>query len=299
MARRQKKLNQTFLFIRLPNIGLLQMPHQPDTHCKADGENEFSSNGLKIESVEAMKKWKVSYEGNMKLPSGEEVSVRLSANWEAVMPYFDFDTDIAASAICKAIAQEKWTRDRFDRLKKAHQTHHEQFGKWTVNLEVKGEKFETVLHGVRDHSYGNIRDWRDIRRYALQYCYLEDGTCIGLLCICMPKTMSRLITGYVAKDGKIDTVIESSLQLWSMGENGQPPLDYSFEIFTESGKQYTLCCNVIESPVVFIDGEEDVRHGRVHERMVKYSLGSIKGCGISEWAYGRDEDVRPIDNFVF
>ncbi|CAD5118413.1 DgyrCDS7123 [Dimorphilus gyrociliatus] len=297
-ARRQRNLNQAFLFIRLPHIGLLQMPHQPDTHCKADDENKFWSNGLRIDSIEAMKKWKISYEGNMKLSSGKEVFVRLAAGWEAIMPYFDFDTDIPASAVSRAIAQEKWTKDRFERLRKAHQTHHEQFGKWTVSLEIDGEKRDTILYGVRDHSYGNVRDWRDIHRYALQYCYLEDGTCIGLLCICMPKTMSRLIAGYVSKDNKIDSITDSSLQLWSMGENGKPPNDYGFEIFTESGKQYTLFCKVIESPTVYIDGENDIRHGRIHERMATYNLDSLKGWGISEWAYGLEEDIRLKTDFI-
>jgi len=38
---------------------------------------------------------------------------------------------------------------------------------------------------------GNVRDWRDIHRYALQFAHLNDGTCICLGNICMPRTMSR------------------------------------------------------------------------------------------------------------
>ena len=38
---------------------------------------------------------------------------------------------------------------------------------------------------------GNLRDWKMLHRYAIQYLTLEDGTSICAGLICMPKTLSR------------------------------------------------------------------------------------------------------------
>ena len=40
---------------------------------------------------------------------------------------------------------------------------------------------------------GNMRDWRDLHRYVLQFASLIDGTCICVGNICMPRTMSRCL----------------------------------------------------------------------------------------------------------
>lgn len=49
---------------------------------------------------------------------------------------------------------------------------------------------------VRQYTYmfllaGNIRDWTDLHRYAIQYCTLEDKTAICLGVISMPRSLSR------------------------------------------------------------------------------------------------------------
>merc|ERR1719361_2010827 len=100
-----------------------------------------------------MKKWKISYEGKMRLVRGgwkedeadikpaELVDVTFSLDWDAYTRMFDFDTDMLPSAICSAMAVELWSRNFFNQLKVAHQTHYEQFGAITgvVNAGSLGE----------------------------------------------------------------------------------------------------------------------------------------------------------------
>jgi len=48
----------------------------------------------------------------------------------------------------------------------------------------------TILYSMCDPK-GNIREWRDLFRYGIQYLHLEDGTNIAVGNICIPKLMSR------------------------------------------------------------------------------------------------------------
>ena len=41
-------------------------PRMPDTTCYATGDDEFAAEGLKLEPIIPMKKWKISYEGKLK-----------------------------------------------------------------------------------------------------------------------------------------------------------------------------------------------------------------------------------------
>lgn len=52
--------------IQIPDIGLLKWPKSPDSTLKASGEMVFGAEGILMEPVEPMKKWRVSYDGPMK-----------------------------------------------------------------------------------------------------------------------------------------------------------------------------------------------------------------------------------------
>jgi hypothetical protein len=292
-ARRHEGLVQTLLYIRIPGIGLLELPSLPDTSVKGDKEMVYSAGGLVIEPVEPMKQWRLTFAGSLRLlersshdegDSPKIVAVNFQLDWKAITRYFDFDTDLHPNALCDGIAREPWSRTFFDNLQIAHQTHYEQFGEIRGVVNIDGHKpVQLNVTGVRDHSYGNLRDWSDLHRYAIQYVHLTDGTSICVGNICMPRTMSRLVIGYVFHtDGKMDAVDSNDVYLEKLGEDGNDPIDCTLN-FSAGGVKYQLEIHVVDRPIFYMGKEWE---SRIHERMCTYRLNGYRtGYGISEWCY--------------
>nr|XP_034332735.1 uncharacterized protein LOC105339207 isoform X3 [Crassostrea gigas] len=238
-ARRQNNRVQTLLYLRTPDLGILQGKFMSEsTNLEGSDPKSFAAGGLKLIPLKAMKEWQIQFSGKMV----------------------------------------------------SHQTHYEQFGDITGTVKIEGHAdVKLNISGVRDHSYGNIRDWRDLYRYAIQYCTLEDRTAICLGVISMPKSLSRLalpvyrlLMGYVFHpDGKLDSVSWSSFELYEHGEDGNPPKEFNAK-FTAGGKMYSMKCTVVDYARFFIGDGKDAR---IFERFCDYEVNGQKGWGISEWDY--------------
>lgn len=61
------------------------------------------------------------------------------------------------------------------RFLRAHQNHYEQFGDVSGTVEVDGRSYPLELSAMRDHTHGSVRDWRLMRRYAIQNFRTESG----------------------------------------------------------------------------------------------------------------------------
>lgn len=72
-----------------------------------------------------------------------------------------------------------------------HQTHYEQHGDLHGQLIINGEALSMHLNGVRDHSYGEKREWKNFYRYILHFITLEDGTRISAGIVCAPLAFTR------------------------------------------------------------------------------------------------------------
>ncbi|KAK3580274.1 hypothetical protein CHS0354_023512 [Potamilus streckersoni] len=283
-ARRQNNIVQTIVYLRLPEIGLLELPALPDTTLEGTKENEYAAGGLHIFVVEPMKKWKIKYDGELLVQeTGEVLEVHFDLDWNACTKYFDFDTDLHPRVLADAIAREKWSRKFFDTLKQSHQTHYEQFGDTTGVVQIKGrEDIKVKIRGVRDHTYGKVRDWKLLHRYGLQYISCEDGKTICIGAVSMPITTSRLTIGYIFHpDGRMDAVTSSEFEFYKFGDDGRPPTEFSFK-FTAGGVSYELQVKVIQTAVFYIGDDRDAK---IHERFAHFQVNGVTGYGLSEWEY--------------
>jgi len=274
-------------------VGLLKAPKLPDTTLRTDQDMQFSTtDGLLIEPVEPMKSWKITYDGMMELEGGDvdPVHVQIDLQWKSDLRHFDFDTDVPPVAMARALAKEHWTRAYFEKLKGAHQTHHEQMGLLTGTAKVDGYGVHKLeLNSMRDHSYARKRDWKLLHRYGLHSVYLEDGTMFSVGIICQPGILSWFEMGYVyTPAGDLHGVDWCDLALHRHGEGGTPPLDYSFE-FRAGGQTYAVECKVIESPELYMGQEWEAR---VIERMCTYRVNDKEGWGFAEWEY-RNKNGKP------
>ncbi|CAB3361605.1 Hypothetical predicted protein [Cloeon dipterum] len=287
-ARRPKGVINGFLYLQLPQVGLLMSPKLPDTTLQQTKEEEeagvFGAEGLKLEPIEPMKRWKLTYNGKMRLSEApeKELSVVLNAEWKSNLPVFDFDTDMDPSPVARALAKETWSREFFQILKEAHQSHYEQHGDIEGVVTIDGVKYPLNLNSMRDHSYGHKREWKNFHRYALHMGTLEDGTRFCASIVSCPINFSQIELGYLYKpNGHVVPLQRCDLQLYQHGEDGTPPLDYAFN-FWAGDKKYCVQVKVLHTPEFYIADEWEAR---VVERMVTFRVNGIAGWGIAEWEY--------------
>lgn len=283
-ARRHDNLINTILLFKFSDIGVMEMPNLPDTTLYTTKNSVFAVAGLRLEPVIPMKKWKLSYHGKMRVKKDKkEVDVKFCLDWDSFTKYFDFDTDMNPATVADGIAREMWSKDFFDTLQRMHQTHYEQFGIISGKVKIEGYGTREInLRGVRDHTYGNIRNWQDLHRYALQYVSLEDGSAICVGAVSMPSVLSRLTVGYVFHtDGSMDSVSSSEFELFDHGEDGRLHKHFGFR-FSAGGKLYELECTVLDCPIFYMGQDWDAK---IYERFCQFVVNGVKGWGISEWEY--------------
>lgn len=207
MARRPNRIMDCMWFLRIPKVGLLKGIHHPDTTLVADQDMKYSAGGLVLEMIDPMKRWIITFKGQMRLDNDEDIllNVNLNAEFVSCVRCFDCNEDIPTRTMAKAIAREPWDRNYFNRLKKAHQSHYEQVGILKGEVEVEGYgTFDFHLSGLRDHTVAQHREWRYMHRYGFHFITLENGLRILVGIISQPVTFSwyagfilRPITGHV------------------------------------------------------------------------------------------------------
>ena len=122
---------------QVPGLALLAGQKQPDTIMYAM-QNEFGAEGLYLEPSVPMKRWKVTFNDQMRYDTWKDVStpvsnqciklyrdtetdelvpVEIDAVWTSELKHFDFGTDISSTAIARAVAREQWIGKYFDNLK--------------------------------------------------------------------------------------------------------------------------------------------------------------------------------------
>ncbi|XP_018008200.2 uncharacterized protein LOC108665910 [Hyalella azteca] len=292
------------LYFKHPSVGLLQLPRMPDTLLFGD-RDRWQAEGLSIHPLVPMGTWAISYEGPMRVykdeddedqATGEIVDVRIEVEWSANFDHFDFDSDLDVGAMARAMAKEKWSREYFNNLRDAHQTHYEQMGALKGTAMVAGTTYSVELESMRDHSYGHRREWRLLHRYALHMLHLQDGTQLNVGIVSQPVSCSNLELGYVCHVGsrRPTPVSEVGFQLWNFGERGSPPDDYAFS-FVAGGRRHVLEVQGVEgaggAPVFFMGWQWEAR---IVEKFVRVKLDGVPGWGVVEFQYNQGPgDHRP------
>ncbi|CAH2039289.1 unnamed protein product, partial [Iphiclides podalirius] len=315
--RRPMGMCNGLFYIGLPGKGLLCSKKIPDTVLFGAQIGEFAAEGIKMEPLEPMKRWAVSYKGKMWYQNepGKLVDVEFSGEWTATSKYFDYDTDLHPAAVIRSIAREKWSRQYFEGLRTAHQSHYEQFGVMKCRFRIEEESYELTLPSFRDHSFGHKRDWSLMHRYAFHHIFLEDGTSISVGVICQPLTATTMEMGVVGlPNGEVLPVKWVDLKLYQHGEGGDAPRDYAFR-FQGRGQNLhnSVPLNATTSPTtrslviaaITVNDHRQVLveyesvhyvssewEARMVERFCAYRVDGVRGRGVSEFHY-RHSGGRP------
>ncbi|CAK1544878.1 unnamed protein product [Leptosia nina] len=289
--RRPMGMCNGLFYIGLPEKGMLCSKKIPDTVLFGAEIGEFGAEGIKITPVETMKRWSLSYKGQMWYQNDPSrmVDVEFNAEWTANSKHFDYDTDLYPPAVIRSISREKWSREYFEGLKTAHQSHYEQFGILKCDFTIENENFHMTLPSFRDHSFGQKRDWSLMHRYAFHHIFLDNGISLSVGVICQPCTATRFEVGVLAlANGEVFPVEWVDLELWQHGEGGDSPNDYAFRC--KAGEnEYTIQVLVEYESIHYVSQEWEAK---MRERFCKYIVNGISGRGVSEFHY-RHKDGRP------
>lgn len=75
--------------------------------------------GVKIEQIEPMRKWRITFSGQLRETYNRNKvhDVSLDALFTSNEPCFNYDRDMDAWNVAKALAYEKWSRSYFQNVK--------------------------------------------------------------------------------------------------------------------------------------------------------------------------------------
>lgn len=292
-ARRPHGVINGFFIMTIPGVGTLVTPRFPDSLLFGGTDKVFEAEGLRFEPIVPMKHWKLNYSGELKLAddASKRFKVEFEADWKTTLPYFDYDTMIPPWTMARAIAKEPWSREYFEMLKAAHQTHYEQHGNITGTIKVGDKSYKFDIPSMRDHSYGFKREWKLLHRYMMHAFSTEDGRRFDTINVCQPLTSSHLELGYIyEKDGSLHPVEWLDLPLWNHGENGTLPSDYGFT-FKANGKVHYVQVQVLHTIDFHIGWEWEAK---ITERHCRFVVDGVEGYGVSECHY-RYAGGRPAE----
>ncbi|XP_063239750.1 uncharacterized protein LOC134540767 [Bacillus rossius redtenbacheri] len=240
--RRKHGVVNAMGYLVTPDRGLLCSSKLPDTVLFGAREGQFGAEGFLATPVQPMRTWRVAYHGHMwsEADPTKKFHVKIDAEFTSSWGYFNCDTDLHPSVLCRAISTEPWSTEYFNNLKQAHQTHYEQMGIMNGTAIVDGDKHQLDLKVFRDHSFGHKRDWSLFHRYVLHVMFLENDLRVAVVVVSQPCTFSRLESGFVnTPEGDIHPLEWCDFELYQHGEGGTPPTDYAFQfkagLVAESG----------------------------------------------------------------
>ncbi|KAL5280317.1 hypothetical protein ACFFRR_004349 [Megaselia abdita] len=310
MERRRRGIYFAALYLYTPNRGVFKLPNLPDTICVPEIEveqesnnNEFHSNGIKIEVVNPMRKWKIEFNGN--LTNGDKVyNVAIKAEFNSKnSSYFNHNKDLSSFVIADSLAREPWNDDFFHILKNIgeltkNREHYEQVGTMEVDFKIDEEQeISVTMQAFRDHSFGTDNDLETMHRYAYFIIFLNNGSYVVFGNLSRPSFfLSSLKVGYVVtKDGRYVPLKGSNFELYSYGESGRPPKHSNFVISTEDNNNFiSIVCEDSEKRYVGVNWE-----AKIYNQFISCGVGSQIGHGVAEYFYqnatGRPESAQQKD----
>lgn len=308
VERRKKGIHYTTLYLYTPNRGVFKLPNLPDTLCVPETEveletNEYNANGIKLEVLDPMRKWKIEYNGQL-MNNGKLYNVAIKAEFNSKnSSYFNHNKDLSSFVLADSLAREPWNDDFFHILKNIseltrNREHYEQVGTMAIDFKINDEEeISVTMQAFRDHSFGTDGFLETMHRYAYFVIFLNNGSYVVFGNLSRPSFfLSSLKVGYiVTKDGRYLPLKDSNFELYSYGETGRPPKHSNFVISTEDNKIFTsIVCESYEKRYLGANWE-----GKIYNQFISCGVGSQSGHGVAEYFYqnttGRPENFQLKD----
>jgi hypothetical protein len=276
-AFRVDKPNENWMMVSIPGEGVWGFENRKLKEGKG-----FKQGDLEYICTQPGDKWKIKYKG--KLPQGDlQEQINLDVDWVGAAPIVVFDkVGTTALQVGKQIANEKWTRQYFNKLRELDQVHYEQAGKMNGVIEWKGKKHELEFIGVRDHSWG-VRNWEDWDRHFWLLGLLEDGRFFNFSLISY-SFVKNLQAAFIYNHDHYTTIYKIPA-FDNLNIDNLMPKSLSFDVQEE--KDGPLKKMSLNMHTFFPFNMDDVYYLRQAEATFEYD--GVKGVGIAEMGINKEK----------
>ncbi|XP_076059223.1 rifampicin phosphotransferase [Oratosquilla oratoria] len=228
------------------------LPQQPDTtvyNTLAENPEEensdggggggggcWSAAGLRLECIEPMRIWRITFNGLLRRGGREEYSdhetpeeedsivhVRLHLLWKTFRKPVDVWRESSPGLLAHAIAtQPEGSVDMFTSL---DMDGYDQWGSLYGSVEIESQSKETWhMKGSRQHRWGMGHRDTNIHRSADIFTFLEDGTSMWQQALSFTSGITHCNFGYIHRpSGEYRALTKTDLSLPELGENGDVP----------------------------------------------------------------------------
>ena len=228
---------------------------------------------LHLKCVEPNHLWKITYNGPVRTSHGD-VPAEMELSFSSTEVPVDFKAHTDSWGLAGYMAQEKWSREWFEKLRDLKQIHYEQGGTLTGTISLDGTTYPLELRGVRDHSFGP-RKWQAMQEHAWLMACMEDGSFINVSTVSYD-FLPYMHSGYVARGGVV-LPVTAAPRFQDIPRTNPEGMDFQYQFAVKGEPSRRMNCMVDE---VF----EYTMHGVYHfyEGLARFDLDGKKGVGICE-----------------
>jgi hypothetical protein len=255
--------NEYWLEVFFPDLGLLRLNQHPGE----EGEG-FKQGTLSFENTKVGKEWKVDFTGEMDL-DGVSKKVKIALLFTAKTQIIDFQHAMIVDKTAKAIANEKWSKDFFEKLKDSKKNHFEQGGQLKGTIEIEGDIRHVDFSSMRDHSWG-IRKWGGWKRHVWFGGMLENNESFNLSMV-QYDYMGQLAAGFITEGDKTYYLREFP-EIEEFAADPIFPDKLNLKFTYSNGKEYNLVCDRKTFVPYDMDGEYKIKEG--------ISFGTLNGVPV-------------------
>lgn len=298
LVRKSDHRTEIFLFLNLNGRGSFQLPFHPDARAYSSDAEEFSSCGLKIKCLSAMRNWRVSYNGLLKKTDSDQemIHVKFSFIWSTISRAYDFQNDFNCNLLSESISQEESLLAPYNSLNKYKKlfNSYEQWGHYNGTITVDENEEEMHLWGPRYRNRG-VLEWNQIRDYVKVYGYFKDGMMFNLGIVNIPEMFKNLKYGYVIQPNRFMRPIESCYFDITSRDDKNVPNKLTFRA---AGKSYQVDYRQLNENVEMLYGEKGEIASNVH--LANYVFEEIEGKGYVEYGVRNEiPTLQPTLNFRY
>ncbi len=261
--------------------------------AEKDHVKKGEKNPVSVECVEAGKLLKFRYDGNVvaavKTDQGyvpqdgaKPQKLTMEGEFTGTSPVFEFSSHMSPKLMSRAISREEFSKTLQETMSAIHQVHLEQSGHATAVINTGGREIRLEnFPAARDHSYGK-REWSYFDRYIWTIALLENGDFVHTSMMRYP-AISYLQAGFYITAGRMISLLRAT-EMDELPTLGTVPPAIEITGQYEDGKTRIIRAkNDFKVPYLFDDDF------KVVEGVSDFEIDGVKGRGITEFAFNRDE----------
>uniref|UniRef100_A0A0P6DHG3 Phosphoenolpyruvate synthase n=1 Tax=Daphnia magna TaxID=35525 RepID=A0A0P6DHG3_9CRUS len=253
IERHANRQAQVSLLLALPNGITYQLPGSPDTLISnTDGNECFNAGGIKFQLIEAMRKWRILFNGLAKRTcNGEETEIHFRMNivWTAFSRPYEFKREFSRKLLAQGMARELWRgRQEWSQMSEPSLNGMDQWGAMvgTYQDSSLNVEREIYLRSLRQRRWGQ-RNSSTLHRKLDIIGACEDGNYFYLSATSDSSRLTHEVWGHLYHpNGFLYKINACNLDLERLGEHGPVPNHFSIR-FAAKRRNYHAIIHLMPS----------------------------------------------------